>query len=66
MSEISDEELVGRAVRHAVRSSGRRARWAYVSELFACGRTVAVALCDRYGIDPYLEYRPGRGVTNGQ
>lgn len=35
-------------------------------ELFACGRTVAVALCDRYGIEPHLEYRPGREPKDGK
>lgn len=59
VNDISDEELLGRAVRNArdKRSRGRVARWAIISDLFALGSTYSSQLCRRFGVDPDEEVR---------
>lgn len=54
MSEISDQELLRRAVTNARshQRRGRHQRWVAVMEIFACGSTVAQELCGRFGLNP--------------
>ena len=51
MSELSDEELLRRAVRNAT-GPGLHPRWACVCSVFAVGSNYAQALCRRFGLDP--------------
>ena len=52
--DISDAELLGRAVRECRHGRGRHKRylWARVMDQFALGSTYAQQLCRRYGLDP--------------
>lgn len=52
MSNLTDADLVERAVRGA--HTGRRVgvRWAHVRDTFCVGSTTAAALCVRFGLDP--------------
>ena len=54
VSSIPDDELLRRAVRHAVRQrrTSREFAWAAVSRTFALGSTYATQLCWRFGINP--------------
>lgn len=54
--EISDEELLRRAVAHArdglSRKGEKHPRWVAVMDSFALGSTYAHILCKRFGFDP--------------
>ena len=46
--------LVERAVRNAVpHTVGKAERWVAVRDTFATASTVAVEICNAYGLDPY-------------
>jgi len=51
-SDISDEELLRRAVTHAKPRHRRQVRWAVISELFSLGSTYSQELCARFDLDP--------------
>ena len=51
MSELSDEELLRRAVRNAT-GPGLHPRWACVCSVFTIGSNYAEALCRRFDLDP--------------
>jgi hypothetical protein len=53
VNDISDTELLQRAVYSArARSRRRAARWVAVMECFALGSTYSKQLCERFGFDP--------------
>lgn len=53
VADISDDELLRRAVRGARnRGRGKGPRWLAVSERFALGSTFSHQLCRRFGLDP--------------
>ena len=54
VNDISDSELLNRAVRNARanHSTGKHPRWVGVSDMFALGSTYSRELCRRYGLDP--------------
>ena len=54
VNDISNNELVGRAIRSARRRHGRvkQPLWASVVDMFGLGSTYAKQLCQRYGLDP--------------
>lgn len=53
VKEISDKDLVSRAVRNArSRQSGMMPRWSCVSDTFALGSTFSGELCRLHGLDP--------------
>lgn len=53
VSDISDEELVRRAVRNAwPKDRVRVPRWSAVGEVFALGSTYSTQLCRRFDVDP--------------
>lgn len=53
LHELSDAQLVERAVRNAAaRITGALPRWAAVSDTFGLGSTYAKELCRAYGLDP--------------
>lgn len=53
VADISDAELVRRAVRNAKpRQAGRAPRWVAVMDTFGLGSTYATQLCRKYGLDP--------------
>ena len=47
----SEEELIKRAIRNAVKPVGAE-RWVRVKRAFGTGSSVAVAICTKYGFDP--------------
>lgn len=54
--EYSDAAMVERAVRNAIPHGTLPAqRWVAVREVFGYGSTTSVALCRRFGLDPYEE-----------
>lgn len=55
VSDISDEDLVRRAVRNArPREVGIEVpRWSAIGETFGLGSTYATELCRRFGLDPH-------------
>jgi hypothetical protein len=56
VSDIPDDELLGRAVKNARAPSYRKGqkhyRWYAVSEIFALGSTYSYELCERFNLDP--------------
>jgi hypothetical protein len=56
VADISDRELVARAVRNArardKRKGQKHPRWLAVMDAFALGSTYAAQLCRRFGLDP--------------
>lgn len=52
MSELTDAELVERAVRQAGAIGFEDPRWVHVKRVFAVGSTTATLLCRRFGLDP--------------
>lgn len=52
---FEDEKLLKRAVLRLAKTKGNRPRWAYVKEFFALGNTASRRLCQRFGIDPWVE-----------
>lgn len=58
VNDISDTELLGRAVRNA-RGSYRQVRWSVIADTFALGSTYSAQLCRKYGVDPH-EMVPAR------
>lgn len=46
----TDSDLLERAVRNA--GSWHRPRWSHVADKLAVGSSVAIALCQRFGLDP--------------
>lgn len=54
VASISDDELLGRAVRNARPESRRRRspRWVAVMDSFSLGSTFAHQLCIRFNLDP--------------
>lgn len=61
VSDISDAELVSRAVRNARSHSHRKGashpRWVAVMDIFALGSTHSRQLCERFGLDPDEQVR---------
>lgn len=55
VSEVSDEDLVKRAVRNArPREIGIEVpRWSAIGEAFGLGSTYSIELCRRFGMDPH-------------
>ncbi|HDZ15695.1 hypothetical protein LCGC14_0950270 [marine sediment metagenome] len=52
--EYTFEGLVKRAMRNArSRLAGDSPRWVAVRDTFATGSTVAIELCEFYGLDPH-------------
>jgi len=60
VNDISDAELIGRAVRNCRprRKSGKSPKWQAVSETFALGSLYSVQLCRRFGVDPDKQVSP--------
>jgi hypothetical protein len=54
--EVSDEELLRRAVTNALDSNANKgvphARWVAVKDTFLVGSTYAHLICRRFGLDP--------------
>lgn len=50
--DVTDAQLVERAVRAAKPCGGRQIRWGSVKDAFSCGSTLAAHLCKRFGLDP--------------
>lgn len=57
VNDISDAELLGRAVRNCKPKIGDP-RWSAVSARFALGSTYAAQLCRRFGVDPHERRQP--------
>lgn len=51
VADISDEQLIERAVRNARKKRGLP-KWSVVARAFGLGSTYAWQLCERFGIDP--------------
>lgn len=59
--EITDAELVQRAVRNArPELNHKQPRWVCVMDAFGTGSTVATELCRRFGLNPHEELKPPR------
>jgi hypothetical protein len=59
IADISDEELLRRAVRSArAKSRGFQPRWVAVMERFELGSTYARQLCRRFDFNPDEQVRP--------
>lgn len=52
VDDITDEQLLERAVKAARPRRGRVPRWSAVADLFALGSTYSIQLCRRFGLDP--------------
>jgi hypothetical protein len=52
VEEVTDAELVERAVRSAILRRKRGLAWSAVSNAFGLGSTLSEKLCRRFGIDP--------------
>lgn len=53
LHELSDAELVARAVRNArPHGPGEFCRWVVMMETFGLGATYSVDLCRQYGLNP--------------
>lgn len=65
VEDISDAQLVERAVRNARRCSGGP-MWGAVMEAFGLGSTYAAQLCSRFGVDPYEQPDQRRHHTSGR
>jgi hypothetical protein len=52
VNDISDDELLRRAVRSARPKYKASPRWAAVMDTFGLGSTYARQLCHRFGLDP--------------
>jgi hypothetical protein len=60
---IGDNELLRRAVHHAIRRRGKsrsQMNWVSIMETFALGSTATHELCHRFGVDP-----DGKGLPGG-
>lgn len=59
VNDISDGELLGRAVRMRFRGRSRgHPRWVLVMERFGLGSTYAKQLCRKFGSDPDEMVKP--------
>lgn len=52
VADISDEELLRRAVTTVAKQRGRRFAWAKIMDVFMLGSTYSAQLCRRFGLDP--------------
>ena len=53
VADITDAQLLERAVRSAVAKKRKREfAWVAIRETFGLGSTFSVQLCERFGIDP--------------
>lgn len=50
--DLTDEDLVRRAVRYPPTNTGAMPRWSHVGAIFGIGSTSAAELCVRFGFDP--------------
>lgn len=51
-SPARDSILVGRAVTSSHQGRARAPMWIHVKKAFSIGKTRAVELCNRFGVDP--------------
>ena len=51
---LNERDLIGRVMRnaHPVKGAGGTYRWAWVSDRFSVGSTVARAMCAEFGLGP--------------
>lgn len=65
---MDDTALLANAVRCARANRGGKGalRFSAVMDTFAVGSTVAKALCERFGFDPYLRVRDQQWPDNPQ
>lgn len=52
VADISDENLLRRAVCHLAPRARKQPAWARISDVFALGSTYSAQLCRRFGRDP--------------
>lgn len=52
IADISDDELLRRAVKGVHGSYAGQPRWSAIMDRFALGSTYAAQLCRRFGFDP--------------
>jgi hypothetical protein len=52
VADISDEDLLRRALRYVAPRARRQPAWARISDVFGLGSTYSHQLCSRFGIDP--------------
>jgi len=52
VSDISDEDLLRRAVANARPRQRRQVRWAIIMDLFGLGSTYSQELCARFDLNP--------------
>lgn len=50
--DLTDEELIRRAVQYPPTGRGEHCRWSLVGAVFSLGSTSSIALCRRFGCDP--------------
>lgn len=58
VSEIPDDELLGRAVKSAHCCRRKAPRWVAVMRGFGLGSTYARQLCERFNLDPDEDVKP--------
>jgi hypothetical protein len=60
VSEIPDDELLGRAVKSAHCCRRKAPRWVAVMGVFGLGSTYARQLCERFSLDPDEDVKPSK------